>query len=149
MNAALSPFTKRAGLLSNELEREFDGFLGQLFGGCPGGATSRSCHPKVNFAESEGSYQVSVELPGMDSSDIDIELKKGVLSVTGERKREAEDKGKNYHHVESSYGQFCRMIRFAVDVDSENVEAEYRDGVLRVSVPKAKSAQSQRIAIKT
>ena len=105
--------------------------------------------PSVNFAETETGYEVSVELPGMNPEDVQVEFKDGHLWVTGERKQESEEKGKTYHRVERRYGSFRRVIAIGNEVDAEKVDATYKDGVLTVDIPKAAAAQPKRIQIKT
>ena len=105
--------------------------------------------PSVNFAETEKDYEVSVELPGMKPEDVHVEFKDGHLWITGERKQEAEKKGKTYHRIERRYGSFRRVIAIGNEVDAEKVDATYKDGVLTVDIPKAAAAQPKRIQIKT
>ena len=121
------------------VERFYDGENGQ----------SRYFAPRVNIAETDQGYEVTVDLPGMKSEDFNIEFKDGQLWITGERKQETEEKGKTYHRVERSYGQFRRVIALGVDVDVEHVEANYRDGVLTLEVPKVPAAQPRRINVKS
>ncbi len=105
--------------------------------------------PSVNFAETDTGYEVSVELPGLSPDDVSVEFKDGHLWVTGERKEEIEQEGKKFHRVERRYGSFRRVIAIGNKVDPDGVEATYKDGLLTVTVPKAATAQSTRIEIKT
>ena len=148
MSSLLVPFTRRFGLMSNESAREFESQLSRFFsnGSAPEMA---DWNPKANIAETENGYEVTLELPGMKPEDVDIELKRGVLTVTGHRKSETEEKDKTYHRVESHYGQFRRMFRFEDDLKAEHVDAEYKDGVLRITVPKPETAQAKHIEIKS
>jgi HSP20 family protein len=145
MNTTLAPFTKRFGFVSGS---EVESILGQFLHGQCGADQPCLPHPAANIAETETTYEVTLDLPGMDTDDIEIELKQGVLTVAGERKQVGEEDGKDYRRVESAYGKFRRVVQFKKDIDGEKVEAEYNDGVLSVTVPKAKSAQAQRITIK-
>ena len=147
MSTSLVPFTRRFGLMSNEFEREFENLLSRFWGN-GNAAEMAGWNPKLNIAETENTYEVALELPGMDPEHVDIELKRGVLTVTGERKSDTDEQDRTYHRVESHYGQFRRMFRFDEDVDSEHVDAQYKEGVLRITVPKAESAQTKRIEIK-
>jgi HSP20 family protein len=104
--------------------------------------------PHVNLAETENEYLVTVDLPGMTRDAIDVELVQGDLWITGERRPESEEAGKTYHRVECAYGTFRRMVRLGDAVDSERVDAEYKEGVLRITVPKVEAAKPHRIEIR-
>ena len=88
------------------------------------------------------------ELPGMDPKDIDVAVNGNVLSLRGERKKEDEEKGENFHRIERSYGAFARSIRLPVEVDANKVKASYKDGVLNISLPKAKETSTKKIEVK-
>lgn len=106
--------------------------------------------PPVNVSESEQHYMVSVELPGMDVKDINIELMGNQLNISGERKWEEEKKGKEYHRVESQYGGFSRSLRLPENVrlDRESIEATFQKGILEIKVPKVEPTPVAKIAIK-
>jgi HSP20 family protein len=106
--------------------------------------------PRVNVTEREKEFEVTAELPGMVESDIDITLSRDSITVKGEKKQEIEDKGDNYYRMERSYGSFSRRIQLPTDViDKDNVEAEFKNGVLTVTLPKLEDAQpiSRRITV--
>jgi HSP20 family protein len=110
---------------------------------------SRLFAPRVNIAETAKTYEVTADLPGLKSEDIQIEFQDGQLWICGERKHESEEKGKTFHRVERSCGQFRRVIALGSDVDPDHVEATYRDGVLTVVVPKVAAVQPRRINVKS
>jgi HSP20 family protein len=92
---------------------------------------------------------VSAELPGMDDKEIDLSLSHGVLTISGEKKQEKEQKGRNYYHMERSYGSFQRSVSLPAGVDTSKAEAVFKKGVLTVTVPKTGGAKAgKRIAIK-
>jgi HSP20 family protein len=105
--------------------------------------------PRTNLAETESCYEVSLDLPGMKAEDVNIELRDNELWITGERKEEKEEKGKAYHRIERQYGQFRRVIPLATPVEGDKVSAEYKDGVLRITVPKSEKARPKRIEVKS
>jgi HSP20 family protein len=105
--------------------------------------------PRLNLSESESSYEVSVDLPGLKPEEVNVELRHGDLWIAGERTGESEEQGRTWHRVERFYGQFRRVVRLGDDVDPENVEAEYHDGVLHITVPKTEVARSKKIEIKS
>lgn len=103
--------------------------------------------PAVDIQETDADYAVKVDLPEVKKDDIKVEMRDGVLSIEGERKQEKEEKGKKFHRVERQYGQFVR--RFSLpDVDNAKVQAEFKDGVLRVTLPKAAAAIPKPVAVK-
>ncbi len=106
--------------------------------------------PRVDVAESDEQVQISVELPGMDEQDIDVSLSRDVLTISGEKKEEVEDRGKNYYRMERSYGSFRRSIPLPCEVEADKTEAAYKKGVLTVTLPKTADAKCRkRISVKT
>ena len=109
----------------------------------------RAFVPKVDISEDEKNYYVEVAAPGMSAENFDIEYSNGILTISGERKFEKEEKGKTYHRVETQYGKFSRSFTLPEDVISDKIEAEYKDGILRIVVPKdVKKIESKKIKIK-
>lgn len=105
---------------------------------------------KVNVAEHENVLEVTAELPGCAPEDIDVQLKDGVLTIKGEKKVEKDEKQKDYHVMERSYGMFERSFTLPAEVDGSKVDAQFDKGVLKVTLPKLPEAQSrmQKIAVK-
>jgi HSP20 family protein len=101
----------------------------------------------TDVAEDEHTLTVKVDMPGLNAKDIDIQAEKGVLTIRTERNSEKEEKNKKYHRVERSYGSFCRSFRLPSTVDTEKVSAEYKDGVLRVEMPKSEEARAKKIEV--
>ncbi|QDU38231.1 18 kDa heat shock protein [Maioricimonas rarisocia] len=148
MNSSLSPFRFRGGL-PNDFRREIDDVMNRFFDlRDEGSGETLSWTPRVNLAESDDHYEVSADLPGMKPDDIDIEIRHGDLWITGTRHGESEQKEQTWHRIERFHGQFRRVVRLGDDVDTENVSAEYEDGVLRITVPKAEDARTKRIEVK-
>jgi HSP20 family protein len=104
--------------------------------------------PRANVAETDEAYEISVDLPGLTAEEVELELEDGKLTIAGTRKNEAEGEGKTFHRIERRHGPFRRSFTLGEDVDAEKVEASYRHGVLRVTVPKAEKARPKRIEIK-
>lgn len=104
--------------------------------------------PSLDLTESEDAYHVQVDLPGIDPKEIDLSFEDGVLTLSGERKSEHEDKKEGYYRLERSYGQFSRSLRLPNNVDADKVAADYKDGVLKITVPKAERSKAKRISIK-
>lgn len=85
--------------------------------------------PAFDIAEKEDEYLITAELPGMDMKDIDITFTEGLLTVKGEKKQEKEDKDKDYHRIERYYGSFHRSFRVPEKVETNKIEASYKDGI--------------------
>jgi len=100
--------------------------------------------PSVNIHESEKEVRISAEIPGMDQKDIEVELTEGGLSIRGEKKLEHEEEKDGYRTVERSYGSFQRHIPLPPELDTEKANAEYKNGVLNVTVPKRPEAESKK-----
>jgi HSP20 family protein len=147
MNTSLLPFGTRFGL-STDIQRELDNLLGRFFEG-GNGSKLMEWKPEVNISETEGQYEVHIDLPGMKPEDFTVELRHGDLWISGERKEETEEKGKTWHRMERRYGQFRRILPLGQEVDPEKIEAEYKEGVLRVVVPKSEVAQPKKVTVKT
>ena len=105
--------------------------------------------PAIDMSESEKEIVVNAEIPGMDGKDIDISLNGRVLTIKGERKQEKEGKEKNYHFLERRYGTFSRSFELPADVDSEKIMAGYKDGILKINLPKTKQQAVKKIEVKT
>jgi HSP20 family protein len=104
--------------------------------------------PAFDLSETEDKIVVKADLPGVDAKDLDIQIVGNVLTVSGEKKQEREEKDESYHWVERRFGSFSRSIRLPVEVKAEEVEAVYKDGVLRIEVPKVESAKPKKIPVK-
>ncbi len=104
--------------------------------------------PAFDVAEKEKEYVVSAELPGMDMKDIDITFTEGLLSVKGEKKQEKEDEDENYYRIERRYGSFHRSFRVPEKVESDKIEASYKDGILKLRLPKAEVSVAKKIKVK-
>jgi HSP20 family protein len=104
--------------------------------------------PPVDIAEDDKEYTIKVELPGVNKEDVRVSVEGGVLSITGERKAEKEEKNKKYHRIERSYGSFARSFTLPEGAAGDKVSAEFKDGVLRVHLPKDEAAKRKSIEVK-
>ncbi|MCH8494890.1 MAG: Hsp20/alpha crystallin family protein [Balneolales bacterium] len=104
--------------------------------------------PKMDIIETEGSYEVSVLLPGLKKEDIKIDLENRFLTVSGERKVTEDRQGVKYHLVEAYYGSFSRTITLPDNVNRENVNAIFLDGILKITIEKDEKAVTRNIEIK-
>ena len=101
--------------------------------------------PKVNTREGEEAYHIEVELPGMKKEDINVEVDKGVLTISGKREFRNELEEKDYYKVESSYGKFYRSFTLPENIDIENIKASSTDGILEVVVPKMERQENKKL----
>jgi len=138
----------------NELE-EMEKRLATLFGRAPlrkNGdkevMTVAEWAPLVDITEDEKEYVIKAELPEVKKEDVKLTVHDDVLSISGERKYEKEEKGKKYHRVERAYGSFTRSFTLPEDADASKVAADYKDGVLKVHLPKSEKARPKSIEVK-
>jgi len=129
---------------------EFNRFFDDMFSFWKGSSPSseeRGWVPSVDVAEKDGGYQLRAELPGMSKDDIEVVFDDGELVLRGERKWSDEDKRENYHRVESRYGRFERRFALPEEVKSEDVRAEYKDGILNILLPKVEAPEPKQIPV--
>ncbi len=140
------------GDMFSSLQREIDRVFSDFNRGVPamGDFRKNALGFKVNVAETDKALEVSAEIPGVDAKDIDVQLKDGVLTIKGEKKEEKDEKQKDWHVTERSYGMFERSFSLPADVDTAKVEAAFDKGVLKVTLPKLAAAQAkvQKIEVK-
>lgn len=138
----------------NDVDRLFD-TLWNNFDVIPSrvlkGKPNVSFSPDINISEDDKSIEVKAELPGIDEKDINVTLDKGLLTIEGVKNNETTDKNKDFHRVECSYGKFSRTIRVSEEVEVENIKAGFKNGVLKVSLPKTQPSKSdvRKIEIKS
>jgi HSP20 family protein len=104
--------------------------------------------PLVDITEDDKEYLIKAELPEVKKDDVKVTVENGLLTISGERKIEKEEKGKRYHRVERAYGSFVRSFSLPDDADGNKVNAEFKDGVLRVHLAKSEHAKPKQIEVK-
>jgi HSP20 family protein len=104
--------------------------------------------PRVNVEEKEESFEITAEVPGMSKEDLDIEVQDDVLTIKGEKKFEKDEKEANYHICERSYGTFQRSFTLPENVKTDDIEAEYKDGILKLVLPKVEPVKPKEIKVK-
>jgi len=109
--------------------------------------TSRPWSPAVDILETENELVVKADLPDVQLEDIDVRVENGTLSLKGERKFEKDFAGKGYHRIERSYGSFVRSFTVPSSVDTEKVSADYKNGVLTVTLPKKEAAKPKQVKV--
>ena len=104
--------------------------------------------PAVDIEETEKEYLYKADLPEMKKEDVKVAMDDGILTMEGERKQETDEKGKKFHRVERSYGKFVRRFALPTEIDAGSANAEFKDGVLTVRVPKAAVTKPKTIEVK-
>ena len=142
------PFRDLMGL-QERMNRLFDeSFRGIGRGGSDDDwALGGSWAPAVDIYQQDGNIVLKAELPGLEPKDVDIRVEDNVLTLRGERKLDNEVKKENYHRIERTYGSFTRSFTLPNVVDTANIKAEYRDGVLHMTLPKREEAKPRQIQI--
>ena len=130
--------------LQSDMNRLFDRFFDS---GRGNGSAVRRWIPAMDLVESEEDIVLRADLPGMTEEDVEIETKDGVLTVSGERKAEHEQKGEGFHRVERAFGRFSRTLSLPDGVDASRVAASFDNGVLEVRVPKPEETKPTRVEI--
>src|SRR5271165_636560 len=104
--------------------------------------------PPVDIAEDDKEYTIKAELPGVSKEEVKVTVEGGVLSISGERKAEKEEKDKKYHRIERSYGSFVRSFTLPEGTSTDKIGAEFKDGILKLHLPKDEKAKSKTVDVK-
>ena len=103
--------------------------------------------PSVDISETDSEYLIKGEIPGVKKEDVKVTIQDGMLTIQGERRQEKEEKGKKFHRIECSYGSFARSFRVPSDADESSVKAEFKDGMLNVTLAKSEKAKPKSINV--
>ncbi len=148
MPQVLRPFES----LRREVDRLFEDFAGGIWRSPFGRSffdiepawraqSAMSTMPAVNVTETDKAYEITAELPGMDEKNIQVKVADGVLTIKGEKQEEKEEKNKDYYLSERSFGSFQRSFEVPNGVDTDKIDASFKNGVLTVTLPKSTEAQ--------
>lgn len=135
----LDPFTA----MQREINRVFSEFGGGEHPAWQGAALS----PQIDVAETDTAVEVTAELPGLEEKDFELVLEDDLLTIKGEKKSEREEKNKDYHVVERSFGSFSRSIRLPFSADAEAAKAQFAKGVLKVTISKPAGTKNKTVKI--
>lgn len=134
------------GSLQREIERVFNSFARDW----PSlDFRASGLTPSMDIAETDKDIEITAELPGLEEKDVQVNVADDVLTIKGEKKAEKEEKDKNYHRVERSYGSFYRSLQLPSGVNADAIKATLKNGVLRVTVTKPAAVQPKKIEVKT
>jgi HSP20 family protein len=132
--------------LQEEVNRLFTGNAGRTFD--DEGIARGSWSPSVDIYENKEQIVLEAELPGMNREDFDLTVENNVITLRGERRFEKKEDTDNYHRVERAYGSFTRSFTLPNTVSGEGASADYRNGVLRVTLPKREETKARRLEVK-
>jgi HSP20 family protein len=124
------------------VEDEFDRLMGRAF-------SRDTWMPALDVREADDRYEVTVDLPGLEPKDVNVTFEDGMLTISGKRQFESEDKGDTWHRLERGFGTFARSIRLPQTADTEKIEAAFDKGVLTVTVPKTEQAKPKTIKVQS
>ena len=142
-NPSGNPF----GFLHREIDRLFEDFTRGMRRGRPGPG---QLVPSIDVTETEKEIVITAEMPGLERKDVEISVEDDVLTIRGEKKVESEqdDKNKNYHLSERSYGVFYRVLQLPPGVDPSKIQATMSNGVLKITIPKPARSEAKKIEVK-
>lgn len=127
--------------LQNEMNRLFEDFTTRMhFPDTKWREPMTAFQAKVDVKDNANEIVITAELPGVNKDQIEVSLRNDGIAISGEKKEEKEQKEKGYYKMERSYGSFYRLIPFPCQIDREGVIADYKDGVLKVTLPKSKDS---------
>ena len=142
----LTPWRPSGGLSS--LRREMDDLWNRFFREIPARRLTEDWSPSVDVSETKDKVIVKAELPGLDAEDVKVSVSGNLLTITGEKKKEKEEGDEHHHHVERFYGTFQRSFRIPANMKTDQVEAVFDKGVLKVTLPKTEESKKKEIEIK-
>lgn len=130
------------------MREEMSDLLSRFWGEEENGLLAAMRAPLADVSETENAVEVRLDLPGVKAKELDIQLSNNVLTISGERKEEKEEKGRTFHRVERRVGSFSRSLTLPCSVAADEAAAEYHDGVLKVTLPKTEESKAQKIKVK-
>jgi HSP20 family protein len=132
----------------SSLQTEMNRLFNAAFEGTsPGNGGARRWSPAMDLLETDEHFVLRADLPGMTQSDVNIELEDNILTVSGERKSEHEEKREGFYRVERAFGTFARSLTLPKGIDGDRVSAEFNNGVLEVRIPKPEQRKPRKITI--
>lgn len=149
---ALQPAAMSAPLqqLRAEMDRVFESVFGNMglapsLGSdlLPSMDTDGLLKPKVDIAATDDQYMITVEVPGVSEKDVSVEVSGNTMTIRGEKKQEQEEKDRNYYRIERSYGSFQRILSLPDDADQDNIKADFKNGVLSITMPRKSLPESE------
>lgn len=131
--------------MQDEMNHLFDDFFGRPI--TRPEWTEEVWSPSVDVSETKDDILISAELPGISKENVKLSVHDNILTLSGEKREEKEEKDVNYHRVERSYGAFSRSFTLPTSVQADKVKATYKDGILKIALPKSEKAKPKEIPI--
>jgi HSP20 family protein len=131
-----------------DLREDFDSMLKDFFTGFTVPMSRRGTYPSMDVKEDKDKYTVTLEAPGIDKKDIKITMKRNELIIEGEKREEQKQEGESYIRVERNYGKFRRAVQLGEEIDQSKINAEFKNGILKINLPKSEKAKPKEVAIK-
>ena len=147
--ATREPRTLRAWEPLQAIRDEFEGAISNLMGDRVSGWLAPLSAPPLDLSETTTHVQVRMDLPGFKADEINVQFSNNVLTVSGERREERKEESETFHRLERRYGSFSRSVQLPSRVSDDKVDAQYRDGVLSVSLAKTGDAKNRKIKVKS
>lgn len=144
---AVQPWFRRGPL--HALQEEMQDLFGQVLGDSGESWLTGRFVPSIDLSETDKAVDVRMDVPGLKAEDIDIQINGNVLTVSGSKKEEKEEKGRTFHRIERRSGSFSRSVTLPCAVKEDKIGAQYKDGVLSVSMPKTEEAVARKIVVKS
>lgn len=130
------------------LRKEMDDLLSNFWGPTPTTWLSSNLSPAVDLSEQENAFVIKVDAPGLEAKDLNVQVHGNTVSVSGQRQEEKESKDKTYYRMERRQGSFSRSVNLPCNINEDEVAAEYVNGVLTLTLPKAESSKAKKISVK-
>lgn len=121
-------------LLPTRVDNVFDRFFNDAFH-----ESNTTFNPRVDIAETEKGFEIELAVPGFDKKSFEVDLNDGLLTISGERKFEQKENDKNFYSIQTEYGSFKKSFQLPENVEGEKIEANYKNGILSIHVPKDES----------
>ncbi|MCC8369016.1 MAG: Hsp20/alpha crystallin family protein [Rickettsia endosymbiont of Oxypoda opaca] len=133
------------------LDNIFNEFFNDFYSLTNSGLTdiARNLAPRTDISETDTEYNLEVELPGVVQQNIELKIDNNILTIKGSREESSEDKNKNYHMRERYYGTFQRSISLPLNINEEDIEARFENGILHIKIPKKEQSTSRKIEVKS
>jgi HSP20 family protein len=149
----LTRWNPRSDLEVTDFFRPFESLMNDLWRNWPtrfeGEGMGAMLRPAMDVVEDDNTLTVRLDLPGMSPEDVNVEVENNTLTVSGEMGDTMEKEGERYHYRERSYGSFQRSIRLPNTIDTEDIDANFENGVLNITMPKRHEAKPKQIAVKS
>jgi HSP20 family protein len=132
----------------SSLRKEMDDLVTNFWGATPTTWLSGNLSPAVDLSEKENAFVMKVDIPGLESKDLNVQVHGNTVTVSGQRQEDKETKDKTFYRMERRQGSFSRSVNLPSNINEDEVAAEYVSGVLTLTLPKAESSKAKKIAVK-